>query len=148
MSRYYLILVVCLTLISCKSKPVSNEVKKIEEVHSYSPKSTVIHALLLSKKMDKNYKAKANHPCSIYPCIGTILIQQIKQSGNSYHGQFNVGDTINAHFVYTLGNSSVYFKEKKNPPTDVNNNALLECIVDFNQDDTFIIEDHKIIKHD
>ena len=148
MTKFYLILVVSLTFISCKSKPVSNEPQRSVEVQSYPSKSTVIHALLISKEMDENFEDDKTHPCGKLPCVGNIVIQSIEQRGMNFNSQSSIGDTIKAHFTYTLGNSSKFFPQKNPKPNEVPLFSVLECTIASKPDGSFIVQDHKVLQHD
>ncbi len=148
MTKNYLHLVLLLTLLGCKVNPISTKSEPQADSLNYGPNATVIQGLLVSKEMDKAYANNDSHPCGEFPCLGNIVIQSIIQRGMNFHGQFAVGDTIFARFTYTLGNSGKYFPQKNPAPNDIQLGSVIECIVTSKPEDSFIVKDHKTIKHD
>jgi hypothetical protein len=148
MTKNYLLLVLLLTLLGCKVNPISTESAEQAISLKYGPNATVIQGLLVSKEMDKAYSNDDSHPCGEFPCLGNIVIQSIVQRGMNFHGQFTVGDTMFAQFTYTLGSSGKYFPQKNPAPNDIPLGSVIECIVTSKPEGSFIVQDHKTIKHD
>ena len=108
-----------------------------------SHRSTVAKGILLSKSMDKQYAERDGHPCAELPCIGQVYITEVTQKGMDYHGQIHNGDTVNAHFIYTLGNSASYFPAKKPAPNAIDLQSVIEITIRFEPDGSITVADHK-----
>ena len=143
MFRNSFIVVIVITLMSCStSKPSEASTSDSVPVQAQQ-RSTIAKGVLLSKTMDEQYADVDGHPCGELPCIGSVRITEIIQKGMSYHGQFHVGDTIEAHFTYTLGNSATHFPAKVPAPNSIEIQSVIEIAVRFEPDGSITVADHK-----
>ena len=73
---------------------------------SKSTLNSVIEAKVIKPLKDKAHQTGI---CQKHVCYASIEIIQIIQNGQNYHGQFVKGDTIEAFFNFTLGNTQKLF---------------------------------------
>jgi len=128
---------------SCSSSKPSEANTSVPVSNPAQQRSTVAKGVLLAKTMDEQYADVDGHPCGEFPCIGTVRITEIIQKGISYHGQFHVGDTLEAHFTYTLGNSASYFPAKIPAPNSIEIQSVIEIAIRFEPDGSITVADHK-----
>jgi hypothetical protein len=97
------------------NEAAKDEIEVMEEPPPEGPTPSVILGRIASLWIDTAAVENATTACQTHPCEAKVEVLAVEQMGSGYHGEFEAGTMLQAHFIFTLSPTENVLPELNTP---------------------------------